>query len=379
MGDKLQDVPLQLYAGALSRARLSRPGRLPARRGAVAGRRRSRRSPNGGRARSRHGRAPGTAFQAITLAWLARCLAERGEFDESVDRRPPGGGPRRRSSAARTAWPAACIGLGYSLPRQGRPRRRRPRARAGLQRRPRGKPHAAASAGRPPPGQRLSPGRADRRGRGPRASGRGGGRVEAAPDAAGGRARIARRGLPLRRSRRRGIDRRAAGADPRQRARPARGCGRRAARARRGRRARLRSASTRPSTTTWRRSRWRESWRCVPCSRAATWGSADCTSAPVTVTREDHSDARAVHRDGHAVLAPAGRRQWRAGTLLIVAPDIGSLRLPEPRAGSDGPIRVIMDAPVGRIDETRRHVEGCCSHTVERPGVSTATPARASR
>jgi tetratricopeptide (TPR) repeat protein len=54
-----------------------------------------------------------SAFQAITLAWLARCLAERGEFDESVD-----AGHRAVALAEGLGSPyslaAACIGLGYS-------------------------------------------------------------------------------------------------------------------------------------------------------------------------------------------------------------------------------------------------------------------------
>ena len=52
------------------------------------------------------------AFQAITLAWLARCLAELGEFEEGVD-----AGRRAVALAEELGSPyslaAACIGLGY--------------------------------------------------------------------------------------------------------------------------------------------------------------------------------------------------------------------------------------------------------------------------
>ena len=167
---------------------------------------------------------------------LARALS-RGAAGSSTRASTPAAGrwPWPKDSTIPYSLTAACIGLGYSLPRQGRPRRRGPRARARLQRRPRGEPHAASSSGHPAAGRCLSSGRAHRRGRGPGASGCGGGRVEAAPHAAGGRARIARRGLPLRRSGRRGIDRGPAGPDPRPGSRAARGCRRRAVRARRGR------------------------------------------------------------------------------------------------------------------------------------------------
>jgi class 3 adenylate cyclase/tetratricopeptide (TPR) repeat protein len=52
------------------------------------------------------------AFQAITLAWLARCLAELGEFEESVE-----AGLRSVALAEELGSPysmaAACIGMGY--------------------------------------------------------------------------------------------------------------------------------------------------------------------------------------------------------------------------------------------------------------------------
>ena len=101
-------------------------------------------------------------FQSITLGWLARCLAERGEFEESVDAGRRAVRPRGR---ARQSVQPDC-GLhrdwGTASLVQGRSRRGEPRARAGLQRRPRGKPHAAASPGRPAAGRCLSSGRADR-------------------------------------------------------------------------------------------------------------------------------------------------------------------------------------------------------------------------
>ena len=62
----------------------------------------------------RHGhRVLGRATSAITLAWLARCLAERGEFEEGVD-----AGRRAVALAEGLGNPyslaAACMGLGYS-------------------------------------------------------------------------------------------------------------------------------------------------------------------------------------------------------------------------------------------------------------------------
>jgi class 3 adenylate cyclase/tetratricopeptide (TPR) repeat protein len=55
-----------------------------------------------------------SGFQAITLAWLARCLADLGEFDEADD-----AGRRAVVLAEGVGSPyglaAACIGLGYSL------------------------------------------------------------------------------------------------------------------------------------------------------------------------------------------------------------------------------------------------------------------------
>src|SRR5439155_9205460 len=53
-----------------------------------------------------------TSYQSINLAWLARCLAERGEFESGID-----AGRRAVALAEEADTPytvtAACIGLGY--------------------------------------------------------------------------------------------------------------------------------------------------------------------------------------------------------------------------------------------------------------------------
>ena len=110
MGDKLQDVPLQLYAGhylglachALGDYR--RASELLRAVDAVAAAR----------------MADGRARRMVSASWdgvsgdhprLARALSRRARgVRRGRRRRPPGGGPRRRSSAARTAWPRPASG-----------------------------------------------------------------------------------------------------------------------------------------------------------------------------------------------------------------------------------------------------------------------------
>jgi tetratricopeptide (TPR) repeat protein len=116
LGDDLRDVPLQLYArhylalachalGDYARASdlLRSVLRLP---------------ETGWQAGAFGGTVMGSAswetFQAINLAWLARCLAERGEFDEGTE-----AGRRAVALAEGLGSPytltVACIGLGNVL------------------------------------------------------------------------------------------------------------------------------------------------------------------------------------------------------------------------------------------------------------------------
>ena len=112
LGDKLQDVPLRLFSGhhlGLACHALGEYRRAAELLRTVA------QSPQ---AECPAGAFRGTvsgswaSFQAITLAWLARCLAERGEFEEGVD-----AGGRAVALAEEFGSPyslaAACIGLGY--------------------------------------------------------------------------------------------------------------------------------------------------------------------------------------------------------------------------------------------------------------------------
>ena len=110
LGDKLQDVPLQLYASHYLGLACHALGDY--RRGSEVLRAVVESPPTEWRAGwTVSGSWAG--FQAITLAWLARCLAERGEFEESVD-----AGHRAVALAEGLGSPyslaAACIGLGYS-------------------------------------------------------------------------------------------------------------------------------------------------------------------------------------------------------------------------------------------------------------------------
>jgi len=106
LGDKLQDVPLQLYARhylGLACHALGDYRRASELLRAVV------QSPQGVR-----GTVVGCwdAYKAINLAWLARCLAELGEFEEGV-----GAGRQAVAIAEGIDSPyslaAACIGLGY--------------------------------------------------------------------------------------------------------------------------------------------------------------------------------------------------------------------------------------------------------------------------
>ena len=113
MGDKLKDPPLHLYASHYLGLACHALGDY---RRASEVLRVVVQSPQGEWRTGAYGGmiiGSWSAFQAITLAWLARCLAERGEFDESVD-----AGHRAVTLAEGLGSPyslaAACIGLGYS-------------------------------------------------------------------------------------------------------------------------------------------------------------------------------------------------------------------------------------------------------------------------
>jgi tetratricopeptide (TPR) repeat protein len=110
MGDKLQDVPLQSYAGqyfALACNALGEYRRASELLRAVT----QARQPEDWRG-ALGMVASWDAHQAISLAWFARCLAELGEFDEGV-----AAGRRAVALADGLENPysltAACIGLGY--------------------------------------------------------------------------------------------------------------------------------------------------------------------------------------------------------------------------------------------------------------------------
>ncbi|MBI4628445.1 MAG: hypothetical protein HY729_07035, partial [Candidatus Rokubacteria bacterium] len=112
LGDKLQDLPLQLYASHYLGLACHALGDY---RRASEVLRAAAQSPQ---AEWRTGAFGGAvigswvAFQAMTLAWLARCLAELGEFEAGVD-----AGRRAVAHAEELGSPyslaAACIGLGY--------------------------------------------------------------------------------------------------------------------------------------------------------------------------------------------------------------------------------------------------------------------------
>ncbi len=114
LGGKLQDVPLQLYASHYLGLACHALGDY--RRASEVLRAIAQSPPAEWRAGSFAGSAAVAswpAFQSITLSWLARCLAERGEFEEGID-----AGRRAVALAEGLGSPyslvAACIGLGYS-------------------------------------------------------------------------------------------------------------------------------------------------------------------------------------------------------------------------------------------------------------------------
>jgi len=113
MGDKLQDLSLRLYASHYLGLACNALGDY---RRASDVLRAAVQSPQAEwRPDAFAGAVLGSweAFQAITLAWLARCLAELGEFEEGVD-----AGRRAVALAEEIGSPyilaAACIGLGCS-------------------------------------------------------------------------------------------------------------------------------------------------------------------------------------------------------------------------------------------------------------------------
>jgi tetratricopeptide (TPR) repeat protein len=111
MGEKLQDVPLQSYAGHYFGLACHALGDY--RRGSELLRAVTQ-SPQPEVRTGAFGMVSSSwgAHQAISLAWLARCLAEIGEFDEGV-----AAGRRAVALAEGLESPytltAACIGLGY--------------------------------------------------------------------------------------------------------------------------------------------------------------------------------------------------------------------------------------------------------------------------
>src|SRR5262249_41011034 len=110
MGDKLQDVPLQSYAGQYFGLACHALGDYPRASKLLGAVTRAQQPEGWTGALGMVG--PWDAHQAISLAWLARCLAEMGEFDEGVD-----AGRRAVALAQELNMPysltAACMGLGY--------------------------------------------------------------------------------------------------------------------------------------------------------------------------------------------------------------------------------------------------------------------------
>jgi class 3 adenylate cyclase/tetratricopeptide (TPR) repeat protein len=112
LAEQLQDVPLRLYAShylGLACHALGDHRRASALLQAVV-----QSPPIEWRPGAVGGTVSGSweAFQAMNLAWLARCLAERGEFEEGID-----AGRRAVALTEDLGSPyslaAACIGLGY--------------------------------------------------------------------------------------------------------------------------------------------------------------------------------------------------------------------------------------------------------------------------
>jgi tetratricopeptide (TPR) repeat protein len=113
LGDKLQDLPLRLYASHYLGLACHALGDY--RRASEMLRAVVQSPPAEWRSGAIGGMVTGSwaALQVMTLAWLARCLAERGEFEEGVD-----AGHRAVALAEKLGSPynlaAAYIGLGYS-------------------------------------------------------------------------------------------------------------------------------------------------------------------------------------------------------------------------------------------------------------------------
>jgi len=111
LGKKLQDRPLQLYASHILGLTCHALGDY--RRASELLRAVAQLTPAEWRSGAFGGMVGSwAAYQAVNLAWLARSLAERGEFEEAVD-----AGRRAVALAEETSSPyslaAACIGLGY--------------------------------------------------------------------------------------------------------------------------------------------------------------------------------------------------------------------------------------------------------------------------
>ena len=110
LGDERQDLPLQLYAGHYLGLTCHALGAY--RRAAELLRTVEASPPTAWRTDALGMVGSWEAFQAMTLAWLARCLAELGEFNEGVD-----AGRRAVTLAEEVGNPytlaGACIGLGY--------------------------------------------------------------------------------------------------------------------------------------------------------------------------------------------------------------------------------------------------------------------------
>ena len=110
VGDKLQDVPVQSYAGQYFGLACHALGDY--RRASELLRAVTQAQQPAGWMGALGMVGSWDAHQAISLAWLARCLAELGEFDEGVD-----AGRRAVALAEGLDIPysltAACIGLGY--------------------------------------------------------------------------------------------------------------------------------------------------------------------------------------------------------------------------------------------------------------------------
>ena len=112
LGDKLHDAPLRLYASHY--LGLACHGLGDYRRASEALRAVVHSPPTGWRTGAIGGMVLGSwpAFQSMSFAWLARCLAERGEFEEGIE-----AGRRAVALAEDLGSPyslaAAHIGLGY--------------------------------------------------------------------------------------------------------------------------------------------------------------------------------------------------------------------------------------------------------------------------